>query len=1170
MEKIDMNRIKVLWGNFQFEYACIDSIGASGGIISVWDPMCFSKSEVFVLDHMLIVKGTWVNFQLEVYMINVYAPQSDALKASLWLKIMDFMERFKGIYVIFGDFNSVRNESEKMGRSFSRSSALRFDSFIRDGGLVDIQMGGYKFTRSDSKGRCASKIDRFLVSPVFLEAIRNVEVIALDKTIADHRPVLLRQSLLDFGPKPFKFFNSWLRENELDVLVRNSWVDPVHHHSKCVVFKEKLKRLKEKIKVWRKQKVDPLAEIIKIKKEIVELDKSIDGGMALDDVVDQRTLLLKSLHDLEKPVLQDLSQKAKIKWGVDGDENSKFFHGIINKKRRQSTVNGLKINGEWVSSPQDIKYAFLEYFSKKFKKGNEVKVINRSSRFRWLPESSRDFLESRPSMGEVKMAIWDCGSDKAPGPDGFSFGFIKHFWEVMKEDIVNFVSEFFDSASLPLGCNSSFISLIPKNQSPVSIVEFRPISLVGIQYKIISKILANRMAGVIDQIISPEQSAFIKGRQIIDGPLALNEMIDWFGFKKKKMLVFKIDFAKAYDSVSWDYLDTMMQFVGFGNSWRRWIRACLASSRTSILVNGSPTSEFNVGKGLRQGDPLAPFLFILVMEGLHVLIEDACDNGMFSGIHLDSLKLSHFFYADDAIFLGKWSKSNIKNILLILDVFRLASGLSINIDKCSLFGVGVDEEQIKSFASMLGCKPGRFPFIYLGLPVGANMSRIGNWDAIMLKVKRRLSSWKRNLLSIGGRATLVSSVLGSLPSYYFSLFHVPSKVNHSLETIRSRFFWGFKENENHVPWIKWKLVLADKDRGGLGIGSLFAMNKALLYKWRWRFVSCGNALWAKIIKAIHGPNLTSKWKGKFVSTWSRITKSWDLCHNASFFPDNNIQRVVGRGDETKFWCDTWIGNQNLSSRFPRLFALAVDKSVRICDLRVNNAWHWTWRRPIRGGLETAQLDELLGLIGDMQFSTSDDTWKWLFENDVDFSVKSIRKMIDSKYLPCGDNPTRWIKLVPKKVNIMNWRLFLDKLPTRQNLSKRGMEIHDILCPICHNQLESVKHVFGDCEISATIVGLVKKWLGIDWAINRCPSRLFQEIDDSNLTRKKKEIIHSICFTMWWHIWNTRNDYVFNGGHNRNGSMLDSIIYFSYSWYSSRTNKDVIGWTNWVRNPILFM
>ncbi|GKC24100.1 RNA-directed DNA polymerase, eukaryota, partial [Tanacetum coccineum] len=190
--------------------------------------------------------------------------------------------------------------------------------------------------------------------------------------------------------------------------------------------------------------------------------------------------------------------------------------------------------------------------------------------------------------------------------------------------------------------------------------DFRPISLIGSFYKIIAKILSNRLCIVMPDLISDVQTAFISKRQILDGPFILNELISWCKYHKIKAMIFKADFEKAFDSVRWDYLDGVLNNFGFGVKWRGWIQACLSSAMGSILVNGSPSSEFKFHKGLKQGDPLSPFLFILVMESLHISFNNILNSGLYKGIRIDeSLTLSHLFYADDAVFIGKWDKANV-------------------------------------------------------------------------------------------------------------------------------------------------------------------------------------------------------------------------------------------------------------------------------------------------------------------------------------------------------------------------------------------------------------------------------------------------------------------------------------------------------------------------------
>ncbi|GJR30322.1 RNA-directed DNA polymerase, eukaryota [Tanacetum coccineum] len=217
----------------------------------------------------------------------------------------------------------------------------------------------------------------------------------------------------------------------------------------------------------------------------------------------------------------------------------------------------------------------------------------------------------------------------------------------------------------------------------------------------------------------------ITDRQILDGPFILNEVLQWCKSKKNQSLIFKVDFEKAYDSVRWDFLDDVLKKFGFGDKWCNWIQSCLRSSRGSIIINGSPMEEFQFHKGLKQGDPLSPFLFILIMESLHLSFQRVVDAGMFKGITLSSsLILSHMFYADDAVFVGQWCDGNINTLVHVLDCFFHVTGLRINMRKSKLMGILVDDEKVKQAASKLGCLILKTPFSYLGSKVGGSMHRI--------------------------------------------------------------------------------------------------------------------------------------------------------------------------------------------------------------------------------------------------------------------------------------------------------------------------------------------------------------------------------------------------------------------------------------------------------------
>nr|GEV56149.1 RNA-directed DNA polymerase, eukaryota [Tanacetum cinerariifolium] len=240
-------------------------------------------------------------------------------------------------------------------------------------------------------------------------------------------------------------------------------------------------------------------------------------GRGSDDIINKRLEVLNSIQHPDKIKAMDVAQKAKIKWTIEGDESTRFNKPIDNRV----------------------------HIDMNFPKSITI-------------DKQMD-LECAVSKEELKRAVWQCGTDKSPGPDGFSFGFYRQFLLYIENDVFAAVSHFLTFKDIPNGCNSCFLSLIPKVPDANLVKDFRPISLIGSMYKIISEILANRLVGVLGDIVNEVQSAFITERKILDGPFILNEVIQWCKLKKKQSLIFKVDFKKAYDSVRWDFLDNVLK-----------------------------------------------------------------------------------------------------------------------------------------------------------------------------------------------------------------------------------------------------------------------------------------------------------------------------------------------------------------------------------------------------------------------------------------------------------------------------------------------------------------------------------------------------------------------------------------------------------------------------------
>ncbi|GJS15090.1 RNA-directed DNA polymerase, eukaryota [Tanacetum coccineum] len=639
---------------------------------------------------------------------------------------------------------------------------------------------------------------------------------------------------------------------------------------------------------------------------------------------------------------------AKVRWAIEGDENSNYFHTIINKKCANLSVKGVMVDGDWIDDP------YLQLFFKFKKSSLNFLFLNRLRNDQILD------LESPISNDEIRTAVWGCGEDKSPGPDDFTFEFFR---------------------------NSSFVALILKVLNPKVVSDYRPISLIGSLYKVVTKILATRLLMVISDLISDVQTAFLPNRQILDGPFIINEILAWCKLKKQQAMIFKVDFAKAYDSIRWDFLDDVLNSFGFGSKWRSWIRGSLSSGKASILVNGSPTSEFHLHRGLKQGDPLAPFLFILIMESLHLSFSWAVEAGIFTGFRIDpSITLSHLFYADDAVFIGEWSYANLKGIMNILRCFSLLSGMSINIQKSHLLGIGIPDNIVAEAAKSIGCSIMKAPFKYLGISVGDNMSSIKAWDETITKMKKRLSKWKLNTLSIGGRLTL----------------------------LKSEFFNGVQDGDRKIAWVKWSKVLASKKYGGLGVSSFYALNRALLFKWVWRYLSHDNSLWFRVIAAIHGSN-GQVLSASYHSTWSSIIKEVNSLKDKGVDLISHCKIRVGKGTRTSFWNDFWIGDSLLKLSFPRLYALEENKDLSVAN-KIHAPITSSFRRPVRGGVESQQLDHLLELLGSVILSNMEDRWFWDLNGVGVFRVKDVRNLLDESFLPKVEVP-RWIKSIPIKVNV---------------------------------------------------------------------------------------------------------------------------------------------------------
>ncbi|KAK2415745.1 hypothetical protein QL285_038202 [Trifolium repens] len=613
----------------------------------------------------------------------------------------------------------------------------------------------------------------------------------------------------------------------------------------------------------------------------------------------------------------------------------------------------------------------------------------------------------------------------------------------------------------------------------------------------------------------------------------------------------------------------MLHRCGFDEKWIGWIRACVFAGNLSVLVNGSPTGEINIQRGLKQGDPLAPFLFLIVAEGLSGVMRNAVDVGLFKGFSVgrEPLDISLLQYADDTLCIGDASVENLWTLKAILGGFEMASGLKVNFLKSCLIGVNVISSFMEMACTFLNCREGSIPFKYLGLPIGANPKSEVTWKPLLDNLRKRLFSWRNKYISFGGRIVLINAVLNSMPIFYLSFLKIPVSVRKKVIRIQREFLWGGVKGGRKVSWIKWSVICKEKEKGGLGVRDIHFVNLSLLAKWRWRLLLPGRSLWKDVLIAKYGnqilfqsdlsvmraPSWSSNW-------WKNIIALDNVIPGKKWFVDSMV-RKVGDGRSTRFWTTKWIGDVTLAIAFPRLFSLSNQKDSMVSDFidfeDGRRVWSFMWRRNLFQWEEDLVVI-LRGLLDPWVFSLEEDEWSWLPEVDDGFSVRSAYKLLldDLGAEVVVDEALRgvlaqiWSSVAPSKVIAFSWQLLHDRIPTRNNLELRGILVLEAHWE-CVGSVETPTHLFLHCPCAMKVWSELFKWVGVEMVIPPSISSLFEIFMGSARNAKIRKGFALIWHASLWAIWKERNSAIFSTGVFNPLVVVDLVKVLSWKWALSR-------------------
>lgn len=333
------------------------------------------------------------------------------------------------------------------------------------------------------------------------------------------------------------------------------------------------------------------------------------------------------------------------------------------QRRQRNQLLRLKIDdGSWIETDSEINFHMGSYFSNLFCSGGSRNMDEALSAIDPVISSSMNSSLIHPvTDAEIEQAVFQLGALKAPGPDGYAGFFYQTYWDTVKSSTTLAIKSFFESGFILKELNTTNLVLIPKTPTPETLTQFRPISLWNLNLKIITKVLANRLKPILGGVISPQQSAFVPGRLIQDSIIIAHEAFHHMKIGRRgeqANMAISLDFNKAYDRVEWDFLEAVMDRMGFHKTWIHWVMQCVSTVRFNIFANGEKRATVNLSRGLRQGDPLSPYLFLLVIDVLSKFLSKELVNQNISGIRLTPScpVLSHLFFANDAILFVKANK----------------------------------------------------------------------------------------------------------------------------------------------------------------------------------------------------------------------------------------------------------------------------------------------------------------------------------------------------------------------------------------------------------------------------------------------------------------------------------------------------------------------------------
>jgi hypothetical protein len=772
---------------------------------------------------------------------------------------------------------------------------------------------------------------------------------------------------------------------------------------------------------------------------------------------------------------------------------------------------------EWIEDEEDLKEMVNNYYKNLFATPDS-NIQWQQTRYSYptINELDYDQLKEDISNVEIKNALFAMNPWKAPGPDGFPAGFYQNGWSAVGSSICTFVKSIWSNPIDVASVNFTDICLIPKVDKPESVSQFRPISLCNVSYKIITKIIVNRLKQIIPQVVSPFQTGFVPGRNITENIVIAQEMLHTMTRMRTRVgfFVIKVDLSKAYDRLSWEFINRVLTEVNLPAVMINVIMNCITSVQSNVIWNGSRSDYFTPQCGVRQGDPMSPYLFVLCIDRLSHLIEEAIESGKWKPMRAgrNGPLISHLMFADDLLLFGQAEEENMTTVLNVLNMFCSMSGQQVNYDKSSIFfSRNVPATRRATLTEQAGLKEMQRLGNYLGVPALGRAPKAQDFQYLVEKVKGRLAGWKAKQLSLAGRITLAKSVIQAIPIFPMMSMPIPKSCLKEIEKAQRAFIWGDTEDKRKSHMVGWDIITQPKDCGGLGLRKLENMNEACLMRMGWSLMSKDYSLWGQVLLGKYGRRSWSHGTITASTTdsplWKAIAKSWNKLEQHRCWS-------IGDGSKANFWTDKWIdGSTRISDLIHEIPEEAQQWKVK--DVALHSG-EWNFEM-IQHAVPSSIVQKLHAIVPP-NVNHEEDTMFWPGTNTGEFTVASAYALIAGDGWHSVDRKWKqvWTLDSIERIRVFTWLLVHDRLLTKSRLAK--WQLGNASCNGCNHFDETTLHVFRDCPIA------VNTWRHL---LSTQERGMFFVVDfndwiNLNLTNKFglrygndwREIWATTCFLLW--------------------------------------------------------